>query len=116
MTTFFNGNTQFQTTTLTVENGQTTSDALNCNGQGMIGLIMPAALTSTALTFTGSQDNSTFTAFYNTQGVQLTVACAASRIILFTPGDLIGLQYIKLVMGSAEGGRRSIQAITRTFY
>lgn len=115
MTIFFNGNTQFQTTTLTVANGATLSDAINCNGQGIIGVIMPAALTSTAMTFTGSQDNVTFTALYNAAGTALSTTVAANRIILFTPGDLIGLQWIKLVMGSAEGGARSIQVITRTF-
>jgi len=116
MTIFFNGNTQFQTTSLTVASGQTTSNAIDCNGQGIVGVIMPSDLTSTALTYTGSQDNSTFTALYNTSGTQLAVTCAASRIILFTPGDLIGLQYIKLVMGTAEGADRTIQVITRTFY
>lgn len=116
MTVFFNGNTQFQTTSLTVASGQTTSDAINCNGQGIVGVILPAALTSTSFTFTGSQDNSTFTALYNTSGTQLAVTCAVSRIVLFTPGDLIGLQYIKLVMGSSEAADRTIQVITRTFY
>jgi len=115
MSIFFNGNTQFATTTVTVSSGQTTSNAVNCQGLGIVGVIMPAALTSTTFSFTGSQDDTTYSAFYNASGTQLSVTCAASRIILFTPGDLIGLQYIKLVMGSSEGSDRLIQVITRTF-
>jgi hypothetical protein len=115
MSTFFNGVIGFQTQTVTISSGQTTSDAVNLNGFGMVGLILPSALTSTSMTFTGSQDNSTFTALYNTAGVQLAITLAASRIILFVPGDFVGINYLKLVAGSAEGSDRLIQVISRSF-
>ena len=115
MTTFFNGAVGFQTQTVTVSSGQTTSDAVNLNGFGMVGLILPAALTSTTMTFTGSQDNVTFTALYNVVATQLAITVAASRIILFSPGDFVGVNFLQLVTGSAEGSDRLIQVISRSF-
>ena len=115
MTDFYNGRIGFQTTTLTVAQSAQTSDAIQLNGFGIVGVEMPSALTSTTMTFTGSQDGVTYSALYNTSGSQLSVTVAASRIILFTPGDLIGVNYIKLVMGTAEAAARSIKVISRSF-
>jgi len=115
MTTFFNGAVGFQTSTQTISSGQTTSDIVTLNGFGMVGIILPAALTSTSMTFTGSQDGTNFSALYNTSGTQLNITVAASRIILFSPGDFVGVNYLKLVAGSAEGADRTIQVISRSF-
>lgn len=115
MSTYFEGRIGFQTYTATITGSTTTSDAIQLNGFGIVGIMLPAALTSTVMTLTGSQDDVTYTALYNTSGTQLSFTVAASRIVLFTPGDLIGLRYIKLVAGTSEGADRSIQVISRTF-
>ncbi len=115
MSDFFSGRIGFQTATATVLSGATSSDAIQLNGFGLVGLILPSALTSTTMTFTGSQDGTTYTALYNTSGSLLTVTVAASRIILFVPGDLVGVNYIKLVFGTAEGADRAISSISRSF-
>lgn len=115
MTTFFEGRIGFQTFTATILSGATSSDAVQLNGYGMVGIILPATLTSTAMTFTGSQDGSTYTALYNTSGTQLSITVAASRIVLFVPGDFVGINYLKLVAGSAEGADRTISVISRSF-
>lgn len=115
MSEFFNGRIEFQTQTVTVANGGTTTGNINLNGFGMVGVIFPSALTSTSMTFQGSQDGTTFTALYNTDGNALTATVAASRILLFTPGDFVGINYVRLVLGSAEGAERSLQVISRTF-
>lgn len=115
MTTYFGGQIGFQTYVATIASSAQTSDSIALNGFGMVGLILPSALTSTTMTFTGSQDDSTYTALYNTSGSQLSITVAASRLILFTPGDFVGINYIKLVSGTAEGGSRSISVISRSF-
>jgi hypothetical protein len=115
MTTLFQGRIGFQTQQVTVASGNTTSDTINLNGFGMVGLILPAALTSTTMTFTGSQDGVNFTSLYNVVGTQLAITIAASRLILFSPGDFVGINYVQLVTGSAEGSDRLIQVISRSF-
>lgn len=115
MTDFYQGRIGFQTQTVTVASGNTTSDNVNLNGFGMVGLILPAALTSTAMTFTGSQDGTNFTALYNTAGTQLAITIAASRLVLFSPGDFVGINFVQLITGTAEGADRSIKVISRSF-
>lgn len=115
MSNFFNGSIGFQTSTQTIASGQTVSDSVQLNGFGMVGIILPAALTSTSMTFKGSQDNVTFTPLYNTSGVLLTATVGVSQIVLFVPGDFVGVNYLQLVAGSAEGGTRTIQVISRSF-
>ncbi len=115
MTDFYQGRIAYQTQTVTVASGQTTSDAINLNGFGMVALITPAALTSTAMTFTGSQDGVNFFAMYNVAGTQLAITLAASRVIEFSPGDFVGINFIKLITGTAEGSDRLIQVVSRSF-
>lgn len=115
MSSFFNGQIGFQTSTQTISSGQTVSDNIQLKGFGMVGLIMPATLTSTTMTFNGSQDGTNFSSLYNVSGTQLSITVAASRIILFSPGDFVGINYLQLVGGTAEGGDRTIQVISRSF-
>ncbi len=115
MTDYYQGRISFQTQSVTIANGATSSDAVNLNGFGMVALITPAALTSTAVTFTGSQDGVNFVPIYNTSGTQLSITVSTSRYIEFVPGDFVGLNYLKLVGGTAEGGDRVIQVVSRSF-
>jgi len=115
MTDYFNGRIQVQIGPVTITGGGTTSGAFTTQGLGVVGLIMPGTFTGTTMTFTGSDDGTNFYSLYNTSGTALSITVAASRLILFTPGDLVGIQFIKLVSGSTEGSDRVIQVITRTF-
>lgn len=115
MTVFFSGKVGFQTADITVASGTQTSGVITLNGFGMVGLILPAALTSTVMTFQGSQDNTTFNALYNTSGTLLSIVIAPSRIVLFVPGDFVGLNYLKLILGTAEGADRIIKVVSRSF-
>lgn len=115
MTTFFNGSIGFQTSNQTIGSGQTVSDTVTLNGFGMVGLIMPSTLTSTAMSFNGSQDGTNFSPLYNTSGTLLSITVAASRIILLSPGDFVGINYLQLVAGTAEGSTRTIQVISRSW-
>lgn len=115
MTIFFKGKVEFQTIAAIVPTNGQTSTSIDCRGQGIVGIILPASLVSTTLTFMGSQDNVNFSNLYNAAGTALSTVVAANRIVLFTPGDLIGLHYIQLVTGSVETAGAIIYAITRTF-
>jgi hypothetical protein len=99
--------------TATILSGQTTSDAIDLQGRPLVGMILPAAFTGSTITFTISVDNSTFTAVYNTANTQLSVTVTQGRAYLFSPGDLVGVRYLKLVSGSSEGADRSITLISR---
>jgi hypothetical protein len=113
---YFDGRIQVQIGPVTITGGGTTSGVFTTQGLGLVGLQMPATFTGTTMSFLGSNDGgATYLALYNTSGSALSVTVAASRLILFTPGDLVGVQFIKLVSGSTESSDRIIQVITRTF-
>lgn len=106
-------NNIFTTHTATILNGQTTSDSIDLQGRGLVGLILPAAFTGSAITFQMSLDGSTFYNVYNAANTQLSMTVTQGRAYLFNPGDLLSVRYIKLVSGSSEGGNRSITLIAR---
>jgi hypothetical protein len=96
-----------------VSESATVSNALDMRGKTLVGLIMPAALTSTSITFTGSDDNVTFRALTNTSGTALTVTVSASKHICIVPADFASVRWLKLIMGSSEGADRTIIAVMR---
>lgn len=96
-----------------VATSATISTALDLRGKVLVGLIMPAALTSTAITFTGSQDGITFFSMTNTSGTALSVTIAASKHVCIVPADFASVRYLKFVTGSSEGADRTITAVMR---
>ena len=96
-----------------IANGGTTSAAIPVHGYAQFGLIMPAALTSTAITFTACQSaTGTFMPVYDSDGTAVSVAVAASRALGLAGSEADALApwpFIKLVCGSAEGAARTIQ-------
>ena len=98
------------TTTCTIPNGQTVSDPIAVHSS-LIGIVMPAAFTGTAISFQGSADGVTYQPVYNDSGSLASVVVAASRAIGL---DAFALAlapwaYIKLVSNAAEAAVRAIQ-------
>lgn len=109
------GGSDFNTNAVTIANGATTSSALDLSTNGFVGFIMPAAFTGTAVTFTGSIDNSTFTALYNSDNSAFSITVSAARYYCLWPADFLGMRYVKIVSNATEGGARTITVITRSF-
>ncbi len=103
----------FVTNTVTIENGGTTSGTIDLQGRGLVMVILPASFTGTAITFQASPDNSTFYDLYNTANTQLSMTVTQGRAYMIDPGDLVGVRYLKLKSGSAEGAERTITLISR---
>lgn len=82
----------------TIEDGQTTSDAIDLAGFDVVGFITDAAFDGSAITFSASVDGETFTAI-NT----LTVTIGDSEAVAVTP-PYLGFRYIKLISGAAQDG------------
>lgn len=99
--------------TVSIANGAQLSSALNCGGMSLVGIVMPAAFTGTAITFLGSADNSTFVDVYNTAGTQISATVGTSQYVALSPSDLTSIQYLKLKSGSAEGAARTITCVLR---
>lgn len=85
------------------------SAALNCNGFTLVGFILPAAFTGTALTFQVSSTLAgTYSALCDKSGSPISFTVAQGNAYCVDPIDLQGFQFIKLVSGSTEGSARTI--------
>lgn len=98
----------------TIANGATVSDAMDLGDQTLVGIITPSALTGTAISFQASNDDDgTYVAVKGSDGVAISIVCAASGYYVIQPAILSGIRFLKLVSNGAEGAARTIRVMTR---
>jgi hypothetical protein len=90
----------------------TTSESIGLSGWSLVGIITPAAMDSVAISFTAAQ-SSTFVPVYSDTGSAYSVTCAASRYIIVDPTKLLGVNLLKLVMGSTETNAITLTLVLR---
>jgi len=106
--------TSIGTRTATIPNAGTTSPAVSLNGATLVGIITPAALTGTALTFQASPTlTGTYSPVYATGGTQVSYTVGTSRYIVIPAQDMAGVQFVKVVSGSTEAAARDITLVVR---
>ncbi len=86
------------------------SEAINCGGMTLVGIMLPAAFTGTALTF---EVSSTLAGTYvalksTTSGTALSYTVAQGTYCAIDPKDFHGVQFLKIKSGSAEGAARTL--------
>lgn len=87
----------------------TKSAAINCGGMSLVGFIMPAAFTGTAITFEVSNALAgTYVPLYDSSNNPVSMTVAVSRAYSVNPALFVGWQYLKLVSGSTELAGRTI--------
>lgn len=107
------GGSDFDVNSVTI--ATTTSTTIDLGSKGFVGIIMPAAFTGTAITFTGSVDNSTFVALYNSDNSAFSITVSASRYYVLNPADFLGCRYVRIVSNATEGASRTLTVLTRSF-
>jgi hypothetical protein len=102
---------------VTVANGGTTSNAFDARGHAITGVELPAALTSTALTFEVARALAgAYKALEDDAGNPVAMVVAADKVVAPASEDapaLFGLPFVKLVLGSAEGAERKLWVYLR---
>lgn len=100
------------TQTATIANAATTSSEIKLDGAAFGGVILPATMTGTTMTFTVSDaSGGTYVALTDSAGNAISQTIAASKGFALPP-EAFAFPYLKLVSGSAEGGARSILVTT----
>lgn len=96
-----------------------TSAALNLASSGervtIVGIETPAALTGTALTFTVSNDDSTYLPLYDAGGILVTIPVGTSRHIALDPADFMSVGWVKVVSNATESGARVIKLLVARY-
>lgn len=100
---------QLLQSTTSISNAGTVSTAVNTGGAVLVGIQMPAAFTGTALTFQAATGPSaTYQQVVDSSGSAISYTVAAGKYVAVDPTKFHGVQYLKVVSGSAEGGARSL--------
>jgi len=105
------------TQTANIASGGTTSQALRLGGKMVVGLIMPAAFTGVAITFTVCDTvGGSYVPCYDSDNNAVSVTVAASRAYGLSGAEadaLAPFPYVKLVSGSAEGAARAVLVLMK---
>lgn len=103
--------------TVTIANGGTTSAAILLRDYVLASIITPAALTSTAITFTASDTKGgSYVQVNDSDGNQVSLVAAASRSLSLSGAEadaLAACLWVKVVTGSAEGAERILKLILK---
>ena len=86
----------------------TTSAAIPTGGTSLVGVMMPAAFTGTAISFTASNTLAgTYNAVVNAAGA-VSYPAAASQYVAIDPKDFQGITFLKIVSNGTEAAARTL--------
>lgn len=95
---------------LAIANSAQSSSAIDLKGFTLVGILLPAAFTGTAITFEVSNAiGGTYVALKSTtSGTALSYTVAQGTYAAIDPKDFYGVRFLKVKSGSAEGGARTL--------
>lgn len=100
---------------VTIASGGSTSDEIDLSrsGEQVVGIVTPATITGTALTFTVCVAGTTFVPLHVGAGTAYSITVAASRFTHVDPNAFLGVSKLKVVSGAVEAQDTIISIITR---
>jgi hypothetical protein len=94
--------------------GTDASAAIDCTRYQLVSIYTPGTITSTAITFQSSWDNSTFNTVMEVGGASAYSATVSTNDFVPLKVEVFyGAQYVKLVPGSSEASARTIVCVLR---
>ena len=99
--------------TIDISENATTSTAVDTDGLLLSGIIFPAAMTGTAITFQVASTNTggSFKALKETDGTDVSYTVTADSHVRVDPSGWAGVGAIKVVSGTAEVADRVINLV-----
>jgi len=101
---------------ITISSGGTDSTSAEVDNFLLSGILFPATMTGTTISFKWSIDNSTFVDVTETDGTAVSYTVTAGDVVRVDPSGwaFAGQGWLKVVSGSAEGADRAITLLFRT--
>lgn len=101
---------------VTIASSGTASAEADLGGTTLVGVMLPATMTGTTLTFTAAlTSGGTFNPVTGSNGSALSYTIAGAKYLAIDPALFHGIQFIKAVSGSAEGADRAITLLSKAF-
>lgn len=98
----------------TIANGQQTSGAVDLKNKTLVAVALPAALTGVALTFFAATSLAgTYKEVTDGAGTAYSVVVAADKCVPVDTAKFLGVRFLKVKSGSAEGGARTLELLVR---
>lgn len=99
--------------TVTIENGETVSGAVDLGGETLVGITIPTGFEGTAITFqVATAIDGTYRAWH-VDGSALSITVTANIAVQIDPSDLAGARFLKLVAGTSQTGDITLTLHTR---
>lgn len=99
-------------TTVTIAEDGTTSQAIDVGEWLIAGIVTPAALDGIAFTFTGAlTEDGTYRVLRDSSGTDIEVTVSTDDHILIEPQTFAGVSWVKLVSGATETADREITLV-----
>lgn len=103
-----------QAVTFTIAQGASTSAAVNMGGCTATALVIPVALTGTALTFTAAPDGLAYLPVFDEYNASKTISVGTTaRVVVLSPSDFWMGGLIKIVSNGTEAAARTIRVVCR---
>lgn len=101
---------------VTIANAQSLSSMITLKGLSLVGILLPAAFTGTALTFEMSVDGTNFFPVSSgTDGDPLSYTVAQGSYAAINPQDFAGINFLKIQSGSTEAAARTLICAVKGF-
>lgn len=97
----------------TIANTATASGAIDLMGATLCGIHLPAAFTGTSLSFTVATAGGGTYQTLQRNGSDYSVPVAQGKYVSLDPAIFAGVQFIKIISGSAEGADRTLNLAVR---
>ena len=96
-----------------ISDNATTSSAAQCDGLLLSGIVFPAAMTGTTVTFDFSFDGTNFVDVKETDGTEVTYSVSAGDVVRVDPSGwaFASPVFLRIVSGSSEAADRTINLI-----
>jgi hypothetical protein len=98
--------------TFTFATSTTVSAAVDLGVTRLVGLTVPASFEGTVLTPQSNDDGAGYKNIYDKTGTQLTITVGASRRVILSPADYLGIRTLQFVSGTPVTANRSLKLIS----
>jgi len=104
---------QIRVDTVVIASSGTDSTILKIEGDKYASALrIPAAFTSTSVTFKSGTSEADMSPVSNLNGVVLTGTVSAGGHYILEPVDFVGIRFIQVISGSAEAAERTLTIVS----
>ena len=110
------GRTKSEVALIDISEDASNSIAINCDNMLLSGIVFPATMTGTTITFDYSVDGTTYVDVKETDGTEVSYTVSAGDMVRVDPSGwaFAGGGFLRVTSGSTEAADRKIKLIFRT--